>query len=508
MKTRSYAAIFLYVVAVNIPCWIASQSLGFLLKGLFNVEYVVIGILSVFVRRSLVVVLMLSAIVLDILSSISWTYMLSASELLGSARFLFEFAPSHIWDMVAVAICTIMICLMAVLATKDRVPDRQRRYVVLTLGVFVILCVIVDAGTGQNGMFRLDHQLGFIRLTREPVRSLIAVQKYKHLVPDGTNASVVAASTVLVGLTPTTNSLRMDAKAPNLVLILLESWGNALDTNMNESLLRPYSNSNIREKYTMRRGTVPFYGPTIDGEARELCGSAMGFGILTASVAQLKSCLPARLDMIGYHSMGIHGFTARMFDRNKWYGKIGFDETWFRDQLQQQGLPLCPGPFRGICDAAVSTWIGDQLQRNSDSPQFIYWVTLNSHLPVPVPNLVKAPPHCSEIPATAQNPTLCSWYQLVFNVHRSVSELALRPTDHPTIFLIVGDHVPPFSSSKLKSQFSDQVVPYILLMPKINGIREGSQVARPLAVATHLPAETRRHHFKWAKSSSHVPGAS
>ncbi len=130
--------------------------------------------------------------------------------------------------------------------------------------------------------------------------------------------------------------------------------------------------------------------------------------------------------------------------------RIGFDETWFRDRLQQQGLPLCPGPFPGICDAAVSVWIGDQLQRNSESPQLIYWVTLNSHLPVPIPNLVKAPPSCSNTSITAENPAICSWYQLIFNVHRSVVELALRSTTRPTVFIIVQDHIPRRSPHQIE----------------------------------------------------------
>jgi Sulfatase len=285
-------------------------------------------------------------------------------------------------------------------------------------------------------------------------------------------------------------------------LILVESWGEPLATDLDESLIRPYTDQNLAEKYTVSRGTVPFYGPTVAGEARELCGSAMGFGLLIAPRSELQSCLPTKMNTMGYHSVAVHGFSARMFGRGEWYDKIGFDEAWFRDRLQGQGLPLCPGPFPGICDAAASEWIGDQLQRNSDLPQFIYWVTLNSHLPVPIPNRVKAPPPCSGVSITAENPALCSWYQLVFNVHRSVSDLALRSTTRPTVFLIVGDHAPPFSAPGLRAQFSDQVVPYILLMPKRNELREGSPTTRSLAVATRPPVGTRRQHLKKEKALS------
>jgi hypothetical protein len=52
MKVRAAFAIFVYIVAANIPFWVASHSIGLLLTGLFNVELVFIGILSLFVRGS------------------------------------------------------------------------------------------------------------------------------------------------------------------------------------------------------------------------------------------------------------------------------------------------------------------------------------------------------------------------------------------------------------------------------------------------------------------------
>ncbi len=128
---------------------------------------------------------------------------------------------------------------------------------------------------------------------------------------------------------------------PNLVLILVESWGKPLTSGLNESLLRPYSARGLPERYTLSQGVVPFYGPTVDGEARELCGSAIGFGLLSASASLLKTCLPARLNAMGYHTMGVHGFNARMFERGTWYPRIGFEEIMFRDQFQPQGLPAC-----------------------------------------------------------------------------------------------------------------------------------------------------------------------
>jgi phosphoglycerol transferase MdoB-like AlkP superfamily enzyme len=494
IKIRVFFVVFVYLVAANIPLWIASRSIGFLLIGLFNAEFLILGILSVFIRRRLTVGLLLCAISVDMIRGIGSTYMLSPSEMLRSVRYLFGAGPSHLWQVAVIAICIAVICVLAAFASRGEANSRERGCVALTLLVLFIFCGVFDALTGYGAFFRRDVQLNVPRLTRFPTHFLIKSEwqdeMYRVSRRSGSTLSVVSASTKLVGVDTSSALEKTSATLPNVVLILVESWGRPRDADLDEALVKPYEDKGLTERYTVRQGTVPFYGATVAGEARELCGSAMGFGLLAASALQLKSCLPTRMNGMGYHSVGVHGFSERMFDRGEWYRRIGFNETWFRDGLQRNGLPLCPGAFPGVCDSAISGWIGDRLQRNSDSPQFIYWVTLNSHLPVAIPNMVKFPPACEGRQLTAENPALCSWYQLEFSVHRSVASLALRETARPTVFLIVGDHAPPFGSAKLRGQFSDQVVPYVLLVPK-----RGAE-AHSLMAATHSPARVRVPHFK------------
>ena len=392
MKVRAAFAIFVYIVAANIPFWVASHSIGLLLTGWFNVEFVMIGILSFFIRRTPTIWLLLGAMVLDMLRGIGATYMLSPLEMLRSARYLPESAPSHLWGIGVVTICIAAVCVIASLALDGRIAGSTRGYGASALAIFVIACGgRSDVSTGHTTLFGQDGQLNTSRLTRAPTHALVMSelqrQGYIGTHPMGANVSVPSASKTLARFETASPSSRTNAMLPNVVVIVVESWGKAVATDLEGSLVRPYSGNGLSERYTLSQGTVPFYRPTVAGEARELCGSAMGFGLLTASALELKRCLPETMNAMGYHSMAVHGYSARMFDRVDWYGRIGFDETWFRDQLQGQGLPMCPGPFPGTCDADTSVWIGDQLEKNSDSPQFIYWVTLNSHLPVPIPNL-------------------------------------------------------------------------------------------------------------------------
>jgi phosphoglycerol transferase MdoB-like AlkP superfamily enzyme len=159
---------------------------------------------------------------------------------------------------------------------------------------------------------------------------------------------------------------------------------------------------------------------------------------------------------------------GHMYHRLNWYRKIGFQEQQFRTQFRRQGLPDCLGAFSGTCDAAVAEWIGNRLEQKDAGPNFVYWVTLNSHLPVPVPSPLRNAASCSLTPLLLQQPALCSWYQLVANVHDSVSRLALVDLARPTVFVIVGDHAPPFADPELRAQFSSTEVPFVILVPRLD----------------------------------------
>ena len=232
-----------------------------------------------------------------------------------------------------------------------------------------------------------------------------------------------------------------------------------------------YDQPDLRVRYEVLQGTIPFSGFTVVGESRKLCGK-LGTHVLYASKEELRQCLPNRFIALGYHTVAVHGMDGHMFRRLTWYSNVGFQEQWFRDQFRQQGLPDCAGAFNGTCDAAIADWIGRRLETKGPSPNLMYWMTLNSHLPVIVPSPLPAGASCSLTPFLTQQASLCSWYQLVRNVHESVSRLAMSKLARPTIFVIVGDHAPPFSNPEVRDQFSGAVVPYVILLSRKAASRE------------------------------------
>ena len=107
--------------------------------------------------------------------------------------------------------------------------------------------------------------------------------------------------------------------APNLVLIVVESRGLPLDSHLGKALTAPYDDPRIEHKYNTSYGTVPFTGLTIPGEARELCRSTIGFGIMHAPAGLVARCLPALFHARGYRNLAVHGYTGQMFYRSDWY---------------------------------------------------------------------------------------------------------------------------------------------------------------------------------------------
>lgn len=477
--------VFFYAVFLNVPYWIASRTLGLIPHGWFCIEYVLVGVIALFLPRFFSSLLVVLAIALDMLYAICSTYYIIPFQVLTNIRGLEHFSSQRIEWVAAVGVVTLCFAGLAVLFTVSSASLGSRAKVALSLIVFCFGIVSAQFAFAQTGTGRARNlSLGIdkrdsvslayysnIRPARFPSRWLLLRTLFQHRVEYEANSaryhiatfpSASAVGTRLGGIE------WKNAQEPNLVLIVSESWGLSTQSAIADALTAPYFRQDLLARYKVLQGTVPFYGATVAGEARELCGSTLGLEIMKASQRQLVCCLPGQLAAMGYHNIALHGNDGRMFDRSAWYPRIGFDETWFNQQFQDKNLPNCVGAFTGTCDAAIADWIGNRLRTSDNHPQFIYWMTLNSHLPVPDPVPLSSPASCAFSPSLATHGALCSWFQLVANVHQSVSRLALSAEERPTVFVIVGDHAPPFADIEVRNDFSHKMVPYTVLIPLNN----------------------------------------
>lgn len=496
----------IYMVLVNIPYLYASHLFAFRPLGWFCIEYSAIGLLSLFLPFWLAAILILIAFVADVLSGVCGTYAISVLDCWNNLGvFVSSISFLRISSLILVVLLGLLLPVAIVLLNAVRLPRHERTLAAATMCGLMVLTlasdsVLISLRTGhfpnpiQSGShfdganfqkfpnaYRMAR-LPFLRLLRsEAEYAQVRVAESK-----GSSQPVASASALAAQLAGIHFGSEKGPK-PNFVLVLVESWGAPNDPQLGDALVSSYDRPELKENYEIVRGTVPFYGSTVAGEARELCGNRFGMHLIAADRNELQGCLPDEFAKLGYLDIAVHGMRRYMFNRSQWYGAIGFQEMRFHKEFAGAGLPDCVGALTGTCDAAIAGWIGNRLAQPLTGPVFVHWVTLNSHLPVPVPSPQTSAIACSSSLSLTPGTPLCSWYQLVRNLHESVAQVASRLTTTSTVFVVVGDHAPPFADANLHDRFSQQRVPYIILIPK-----KIAQPATQLAIRDN-PQQPVRH---------------
>jgi len=454
----------LYLMLPNLPVLVASGTLCGLPHGIVNVECLAIGAVGLFLPRRMVFVLLLMESILDFSYSICYTYRFTLGDLLTSLSCLSSLPALRLLEGFAVLFFSAILSAALSMARPRR---RMRARAISAMLAFAVLASAIDLVDGQNFLWRKDATLTPYRLARSPL--LVLAMWETSSIRKGADARTATNLPMKSASAEAISFLSREPKnadSPNVVLILVESWGLPLDSQLANGLTQPFGDPRLRNDYEVSSGAVPFSGLTVPGEARELCHSTAGFEILNRASAMASNCLPALFHQRGYENLAVHGFLGQMFHRNVWYPQLGFDQSVFKPDLEELGLPDCPGAFPGTCDTSIAEWIGRRLQTPASKPRFIYWVTLNSHLPEPShPNLPDDGLCATEVQLQSSS-ALCSWFRLVRAEHQAVEKMALLQTARPTLFILVGDHAPPFSNPALRAQFSSTEVPFVMLMPK------------------------------------------
>jgi len=263
-----------------------------------------------------------------------------------------------------------------------------------------------------------------------------------------------------------------NAQQRHLVIVVVEALGVPAMAADRAIFAADWDRQSWQDRYQVSSGVVPFYGSTTRGEMRELCDRWENYDTVGDFASE---CLPARYRAAGYETHAFHAFDGSLFDRQAWYPQIGFDTATFRTDFMQRGLSHCVGVFAGACDRQIPALIGERLKQ-ADSPQLIYFLTLNTHLPI-VANEELGTARCEM--GTAQwaeeNQQVCRLYQLHHHLADALDKLAMDEQLPPTDFLIVGDHLPPFFTRADRARFDAASVPWILL--RYRG-QAGAAVAR------------------------------
>ena len=412
-------------------------------------EIAIAGLVGLVVKRMPQTVQWLAflcVMIYSILSFVAGLFNLAMSSLLYSLQFFAEIKPSNSAEYIAATIIILGILVASWFLLK-RDTNFEKPLHILLGGALIFGLAGADAAVGQ-GM--RGH--------------------YFREAPVGASfESAVEKSNF---------TARADGKR-HLVLIMVESLGVPRDNQaMKDKLFAYYDNSAIKARYDVSQGTSLYYNSTTSGEFREMCG---GWGdyyqLLDPVEAANENCMPAQLANKGYATHAMHSFKGEFFKRAEWYPNIGFKSQEFWPELKARGAEWCGGVFAGACDRQVPKLLSENL-KNADQPTFLYWLTLNAHLPVPTGSNLDVD-DCSKTSAllAEEFPMICRQLAIFDDIDRALIQ-EITASDFPEAdILLVGDHMPPYYDRHNRSQFDPERVPWLYLKAKPRSIKPSKIVA-------------------------------
>jgi len=423
--------------------WIVLANLPFMAMWMVGappraIPIALVGFAGLIVKRMPRVVQWLafaSVMVYSLLSFVSGLFSLTMNSLLYSLRFFAEIKPSDSIEYIAAGVVVIGILIGSWFLLKRDTNFSQPLHIILG-GALIFGLVGADVAVGQS-------------------------MRGHYFRPAPVGATFESA------VTKSGFAARADGKR-HLVLIIVESLGVPKNNKaMSDKLFAYYKSSAVKARYDVSQGTNLYYNSTTAGEMRELCGRwGDYYELLKTDNPAALNCLPAQLAKKGYATQAMHSFKGPFFKRETWYPKIGFQKREFAVDLEDRGAERCGGVFAGACDRQVPKMLADNLKR-ATQPTFQYWLTLNSHLPVPSElNLHSGNCEDVSIELARDYPMICRQFAIFDDIDKALIK-EITAEDFPeTDILLVGDHMPPFFDRHHRSQFDPERVPWLYLKAK------------------------------------------
>lgn len=421
--------------------WVVLANAGFMTLWLVGApqriyEIMIFGFVGLIVKRFgfwIQFIAFVLAMTWSTLTFIGGLFNLNIFSLIYSIQFFLEIKPGNSFEYIIVGlICVLVIGLAYKLLRRD--TNFSSSPLILGAAFIFFSLALLDYGVGQ-GM--RGH--------------------YKRSAPDDAVFSSAMKQSDF--------AVRADGKR-HLLLVMVESLGVPQgNKEMSKLLFAKYKNNAVvSQRYEISQGTNPYYVSTTAGEVRELCGR---WGDYYDLIDQKDdSCLPAQLAQKGYETHAMHSFTGDFFKRAEWYPNVGFQKSEFRDELMENGAEYCGGVFAGACDRHVPAQIGKVLKQ-AEKPTFLYFLTLNAHLPVPSGMNLNVD-NCERIsPVLAREfPQICRQFAIWNDIDDALITEIIADDFPETDILVVGDHMPPYFDRHHRSQFDPENVPWIYLKAK------------------------------------------
>jgi len=437
----------------------------FLQHPLVNVDYLVVWALAGWLSGAATGLLYGFCLLLDALVSAEGIYEFSTADALANAQYLAQLDLGRVLAVAGLLLaCIAGLALLAVHVAGWRGGARAPRHVRIPAAIAAALLTVATP-------------LSLLELWRHPLdpgtEPRFAGSRAVEVVESAAAAALgtrpVYAGAEWRGRTLLRDLAAVPAKAPpyNVVLVLVESDGLLRNERDEARVLAPLTGKEVARRYKVASGVQRFSGSTLAGELRALCG-LRGPAVDAETARALPPCLPKLLARRGFETLSFHGNSGRFFDRERWYPQLGFDLTYFAEQMQitaRRPLAECGTLIHGICDLEFLGTLRRELAPAAPKQKFLYWLTLSSHLPVDEVLARDSTLDCEETASLPPDSPPCGLARILHTVHRRIAALALDPAIAPTRFIVVGDHAPVFPVRADRDLYDEARVPFVDLVP-------------------------------------------
>lgn len=260
--------------------------------------------------------------------------------------------------------------------------------------------------------------------------------------------SVEKVASILSSLPYETAQIAEDA--PNIVVVLLESFIDPYDINFLKMSTDPIPNfHNLYNNYSSGYLKVPVVGAgTANTEFEVLTGMSMRFfgtgeyPYKTTLKETNAESIASVLSSLGYGTHAVHNNGGNFYSRANAFSMMGFDTFTSKESMNiQEYTPLGTWPCDNILiDETIKT-----MDATPDQSDFVYTITVQGHGDYPKEKIIENP----EITVTgaADEGTNNAWEYYINQIHEVdkfignlITELEAR--DEKTIVVFFGDHLP------------------------------------------------------------------
>ncbi len=467
LRTPLARGLLVYVLVPNLAFYLLGREV-YMHRVLVNTDYLLLWLASCYLPRRATIALYALLVDLDLVLSTESIYHFSTMETMVMARELFDHQPLEFYSIVGALLALVVAAVAFGWRARVSRPPLSRR---AQLAVGLVALALSGASLARSLKSLEDPLVGPAPLT--VVGSSI--------VETGVSSADIALSVQdakkLSSASGSTSSLLREVSAAgpkareDIVLVLVESQGLLKDGDDMRAVFAPLLQPAVQARYRVKLGAVRFYGATMFGELRSLCRIYMP-SATPRDLPGLDRCLPNRLDKLGYETVSYHGYWRWFYERKDWYPRVGFQHMHFAEDLlpQAPASAKCGSGFQGLCD----TWIAGRVREellSARTGKFVYWLTLNSHLPVDTELARDSDFDCARTRSLAALPAPCALSRIHARLYERIAALVLDPRLPPTRFIIVGDHMPPFATLAERAIYDDARVPFLELRPAASGAR-------------------------------------